>query len=61
MNGIMLLLHRDWKAAHVAMLLACGAVAVALPLLLTLAWPASLEPLELWTVDLRFRLRPPLP
>lgn len=57
----MLLLHRDWKAAHVAMLLACGAVAVALPLLLTLAWPASLEPLELWTVDLRFRLRPPLP
>lgn len=60
MNGITRLFHRDLKAAHVAMLLACSAVAFALPLLLNLAWPTLLEPLEHWAVDLRFRFRPPI-
>ncbi|MGH7236271.1 MAG: CHASE2 domain-containing protein [Nitrospiraceae bacterium] len=55
------LLHRDWKRAHVAMLLGCTAVALLLPLLLALAWPELIEPLELWTVDVRFQHRPPLP
>ncbi|MBI4400624.1 MAG: adenylate/guanylate cyclase domain-containing protein [Nitrospirae bacterium] len=59
-KGIKRLFHRDLKAAHVAMLLACGAVAFAIPLLLNLAWPTLLEPLEHWAVDLRFRFRPPI-
>lgn len=53
-------LHRDWTGSHVAILVTCSAVAIASPLLLSAIWPASLESLELWTVDLRFRLRPPL-
>ena len=55
------LVHRDWKRAHVAMLLGCTAAALFLPLLLTLTWPELIEPLELWTVDVRFQHRPPLP
>ncbi len=53
--------HRVRLRAHALALLACGLCAVLVPLALTLAWPAGLEPVELWTVDLRFRLRPPLP
>ncbi len=54
-------LHRDWKRAHVAMLLSCAVAALVLPLLLALTWPELIEPLELWTVDVRFQHRPPLP
>ena len=54
-------LHHDWKRSHVAMLLGCTAVALVLPLLLALTWPELVEPLELWTVDVRFQHRPPLP
>ncbi len=51
----------EWKRSYVAILLACGAIATALPLLLDLAWPTLLEPVELWTVDLRFQRRPLIP
>lgn len=54
-------LHRDWQWADAAFLVACSLVAVALPLLLDLAWPALFEPVELWTVDLRFQIRPSIP
>src|SRR2546426_10791391 len=54
-------LHHDWKRSHVAMLLGCTADALVLPLLLALTWPELVEPLELWTVDVRFQHRPPLP
>src|SRR5207249_4606011 len=52
---------RNPKRSHVAMLLGCTAVALVLPLLLALTWPELVEPLELWTVDVRFQHRPPLP
>lgn len=43
------------------MLLSCAVVALFLPILLALTWPELIEPLELWTVDVRFQYRPPLP
>lgn len=57
----MLFPHRVRRRSHAFALLACGAIAVALPLLLDVSWPGLLEPVELWTVDRRFRLRPLLP
>jgi adenylate cyclase len=54
-------LHREWRWADVAILVASSLVAVAFPLLLELAWPALFEPIELWTVDLRFQIRPSIP
>src|SRR5437016_9284161 len=53
--------HRGWQGSYIAALLAGSAIAIALPLLLNLMQPALLEPVELWTVDLRFQHRPPLP
>ena len=53
--------HRGWQGSYIAALLAGGAIAIALPLLLNLVSPTLLEPVELWTVDLRFQHRPPLP
>ncbi len=53
--------RRGWQGSYVASLLACSAIAIALPLLLNVVSPALLEPVELWTVDLRFQHRPPLP
>lgn len=50
---------RHWP--HVAALAACGAVAVSLVAALDAVRPSLLEPVELWTVDLRFRLRDALP
>ncbi|TAL09507.1 MAG: adenylate/guanylate cyclase domain-containing protein [Nitrospirae bacterium] len=54
-------LHRDWQWSDVAAVIACSVVAVALPLLLELVHPALFEPVELWTVDLRFQIRPSIP
>jgi len=51
--------QRQWS--HVAALIACSVLAVTIALLLNLPTPSPLEPIELWTLDLRFRLRPPLP
>src|SRR2546426_10457043 len=53
--------HREWQGSYIAALLAGSAIAIALPLLLNLVSPTLLEPVELWTVDLRFQHRPPLP
>src|SRR5437016_12649751 len=53
--------HRGWQGSYIAALLAGSAIAIALPLLLNVVSPALLEPVELWTVDLRFQHRPPLP
>src|SRR5438128_4587745 len=53
--------RRGWQGSYIASLLACSAIAIALPLLLNVVSPALLEPVELWTVDLRFQHRPPLP
>ena len=53
--------HRGWHGSYIAALLAGSAIAIALPLLLNLVSPTLLEPVELWTVDLRFQHRPPLP
>jgi len=53
--------HRARRWPHVAALLGCGFLALVLPQLVSRLWPALLEPVELWTVDLRFQLRYPLP
>src|SRR5438128_7386044 len=53
--------HREWQGSYIAALLAGSAIAIALPLLLNVVSPTLLEPIELWTVDLRFQHRPPLP
>lgn len=53
--------NRARDAFHVFALLACGVLAAAGPLILDLSSSDLLEPVELWTVDWRFRLRPPLP
>jgi adenylate cyclase len=52
--------RRVRQGTHATLLLLCGLLALALPLGLAWRWPDFLEPVELWTVDLRFRLRPPL-
>lgn len=52
--------HRARVLWHVFALFACAAIAVALPIVLDFSWPGLLDPVEFWTVDLRFRLRPPL-
>lgn len=57
----MILPHRARQWSHLITLLACGIIALALPFILDLSWPRILEPVELWTVDQRFRLRPALP
>lgn len=57
----MLFPRRARQRSHIFTLLGCGAFAIALPVLLDLSRPGLLEPVELWTVDWRFRLRPPLP
>ncbi|HZC67958.1 MAG TPA: adenylate/guanylate cyclase domain-containing protein [Nitrospirales bacterium] len=51
---------REWSGSYVASLFACSVIAIALPLLLNFMGPSLLEPVELWTVDLRFQHRPPL-
>src|SRR5881628_1577336 len=53
--------HREWQGSYIAALLAGSAIAISLPLLLNMVSPTLLEPVELWTVDLRFQHRPPLP
>ncbi len=53
--------HRARRWSHGAALLGCGLLAAAVPLTLEWRWPRLLEPVELWTVDVRFRLRPVLP
>lgn len=58
--AITFLPHRVRQRAHISVLLASGIVATALVLFVDLTWPELLEPLELWTVDKRFRLRPAL-
>jgi hypothetical protein len=57
----MTVLHRKWHVTHITTLLACSAIALSLPYFLEFARPGLLEPVEFWTVDLRFGLRPPLP
>ena len=49
---------RQWS--HAFILIACAIVAALLPLAVNLAFPQLLEPVEFWTVDQRFRMRPPL-
>lgn len=53
--------HRVRHRAHALLLVACGMLALAVPVGLTQIWPDLLEPIELWTMDLRFRLRPLIP
>jgi len=60
-RALRLSVHGEWQWSGVLILLACSVVAIALPLLLHLAWPALFVPVELWTVDLRFQLRPLIP
>ncbi len=57
----MLFQRRQRQWSHVAALIACSVLAVTITLLLDLTTPSPLEPIELWTLDERFRLRPPLP
>src|SRR5437867_10656063 len=52
---------REWKWSYLSTIFACSVIAIGLPLLLNLMRPTLLEPIELWTVDLRFQHRPPLP
>src|SRR5207247_8818841 len=52
---------REWKWSYLTTIFACSVIAIGLPLLLNLMRPTLLEPIELWTVDLRFQHRPPLP
>jgi len=53
--------YRARRWSHVALLVGCGLLALVLTQILDRLWPALLEPVELWTVDLRFRFRHPLP
>lgn len=53
--------HRARHRKHVLAVLGCGLFAVALTVFVKAYWPGFLEPLELWSVDLRFRFRGPLP
>jgi adenylate cyclase len=48
------------RLSHAALLVACGVLAFLLPQVIDRAWPRLLEPVELWTVDLRFQVRAPL-
>lgn len=50
----------EWKWSYIATIFACSIIAITLPLLLNFMQPALLEPVALWTVDLRFQHRPPL-
>jgi adenylate cyclase len=52
---------REWTWSYIATIFACSALAIALPLVLNVLSPALREPVELWTVDLRFQHRSPLP
>src|SRR2546427_6592366 len=52
---------REWKWSYITTIFACSVIAIALPLLLNFMQPVLLEPVELWTVDLRFQHRPPVP
>src|SRR2546426_6314409 len=52
---------REWKWSYITTIFACSVIAIALPLLLNFMQPVLLEPIELWTVDLRFQHRPPVP
>ena len=61
MKSLLSFAHRDAQRSHVVILLPGGALAVVCVLLLNAGWPTLLEPLELWSIDLRFRLRPLLP
>jgi adenylate cyclase len=51
--------QRGWQWSQTWRVLVCSAFAILVPLLLWAAWPDLLEPVELWTVDLRFKLRTP--
>jgi adenylate cyclase len=53
--------HRVRHRSHALLLFSAGILAWLLAVGLNWAWPEFLEPVELWTVDLRFRVRPPLP
>ena len=52
--------HRVRQPVHMLTLLGCGALSLLIPLCLQWAWPTLLEPIELWSLDQRFRLRPSL-
>lgn len=53
--------HRARRWSHVVVLLGCGLFALLLFQLVDRFRPTLMEPVELWTVDLRFRFRPLLP
>lgn len=44
---------------HVVALVACGLVALMIPILIEWVWPGLLDPIEFKTVDIRFTRRPP--
>ncbi|MCA1838665.1 MAG: CHASE2 domain-containing protein, partial [Actinobacteria bacterium] len=54
----MLFSQQSWQWSQIWRLLAGSGFAILIPLLLWTAAPELLEPVELWTVDLRFKLRP---
>ena len=53
--------HRARRWSHAAVLVGCGLLGLLLPPFIDRMWPTLLEPVELWTVDVRFQFRPPLP
>ena len=53
--------HRVRQPVHILTLLGCGVLSLVIPLCLQWMWPTLLEPIELWSIDQRFRFRPLLP
>ena len=53
--------HRVRQPVHILTLVGCGVLSLVLPLCLQWVWPMLLEPIELWSIDQRFRFRPLLP
>ena len=56
-NQAMRFPYRARRLPHVSLLVVCGLAAIGLPLLVDLGLQGFLEPIELWSVDVRFRLR----
>lgn len=54
----MLFKKQTWQWQHIVMFIGCSVAAALIPILLDFVWPDLLEPIEIRTVDLRFRNRP---
>jgi len=54
----MLFKKQTWHWPHLVALVACGVVALLIPIVIESYWPELLEPIEFKAVDMRFKRRP---